>query len=437
MSRRNTVRVLSFSLSIALVCLIFGFKTQKENERYALYIENSYSYMLDELNTASNNIATILNKARFVTTKPQINAMAAKLLTEAEISKNSLAQLPVAGQLSSLNRFFSQVGNYALAVSKSENDVITEEQSRNIETLSAISVKVSDILNRSRENFNNLEYWASELKNQVEDVIDTNNLSSTLTELEDEFNDYPTLIYDGPYSDHILEKEPILINEMSEVSETEAFDTALKWTKTENLDFAGITDGKIATFDFLGNDISVSVTKKGGLVLNFRKFRPIEDIVLNYEQAVLKADAYLEAMGMRNLTETYFFESDGVCTINYAFLDGKTVCYTDLIKIGVAMDNGEIVFYEAAGYISNHKDRAFQTPEITEEEAGTLISSKLAVNNVQLALIPTDSVEEKRCYEFSCVSNDNQEVLVYINTAALVEEEILILQKSDGGILVN
>ncbi len=437
MSRRNTVRLLSFSLSVALVCLIFGFKTQKENERYTLYIENSFSYMLDELNTASNNIATILNKARFVTTKPQINTMAAKLLTEAEISKNSLAQLPVAGQLSSLNRFFSQVGNYALAVSQSENDVITEEQSRNIETLSAISVKVSDILNRSRDNFNDLEYWARELKNQVEDAVDTNNLSSTLTELEDEFKDYPTLIYDGPYSDHILEKEPILIKEMAEVSKTEARDTAFKWTKTENLDFAGTTDGKIATFDFLGNDISVSVTQKGGVVLNFRKFRQIDDIVLNYEQAVLKADAYLEAMGMRNLVETYFFESDGVCTINYAFLDGKTVCYTDLIKVGVAMDNGEIVFYESAGYISNHKDRAFIAPKITEEEARGLVSPKLTVNNVKLALIPTDSIEEKRCYEFSCISDDNQEVLVYINTAALVEEEILILQKSDGGILVN
>lgn len=437
MSRRNAVRVLSFSLSIALVCLVFGFKTQKENERYVLHIENGYSYMLDELNTASNNIAIILNKARFATTKPQINAMAAKLLTEAEISKNSLAQLPVAGQLSSLNRFFSQVGNYALAVSQSENDVITEEQSRNIETLRAVSVKVSDILSRSRENFNNLEYWASELKPQVEDAVDENNLNSALTELEDEFKDYPTLIYDGPYSDHILEKEPTLIKDLLEVTKEDAFNTAVKWSGREDLEFAGTTDGKIVTLDFLSDNTSVSITKKGGVVLNFRKMRLINDIILNFDQALLKANAYLESVGLTNLKETYFFESDGVCTINFAFLDGKTICYTDLVKVGVAMDNGEIVFYEAGGYISNHKDRAFQTPEITEEEARSLISSKLTVNNTRLALIPTDSVEEKRCYEFSCISDDNQEVLVYINTAALVEEEILILQKSDGGILVN
>ncbi len=437
MSRRNAVRVVSFSLSVALACLVFGFKTKKENKRYILQIENSYSYMLDELNTASNNIATILNKARFVTTKPQINAMASKLLTEAEVSKNSLAQLPVAGQLSSLNRFFSQVGNYAMWVSQNESEIITEEESNNLEVLSDISVKVSEILNSSRENFNNLEYWASQLGPQVENAVSENDLNSSLAQLEDEFKDYPTLIYDGPYSDHILEKEPALIKDMSNVSKEQALVTAVKWTGESDLDFAGTTDGKIPTFDFLGADVSVSVTQKGGLVLYFRKTRQISDMLLNYDQALLKANSYLESMGMTGLKETYYFEADGVCTVNFAFVDGKTLCYTDLIKVGIAMDDGEIVSYEAGGYIANHRDRAFETPKITEEEARGLISSKLTVKNVSLALIPTDSVEEKRCYEFACVSGDNQEILVYINTADLIEEEILILQKSDGGVLVK
>ena len=101
------------------------------------------------------------------------------------------------------------------------------------------------------------------------------------------------------------------------------------------------------------------------------------------------------------------------------------------------MESGDIVFYEAGGYIANHKERAFEVPQITEEEAASIISPKLSVNSIQLALIPTDSIEEIRCYEFACTSADGQEVLVYINTATLSEEDILILQKSDGGILVK
>ncbi len=440
MSRRNAVRTVSFSLCIALFCLISVFKVNQENRRYILQIENNYSYLLDELNTATNNIALLLNKARFVTTKEQIGSMASSLLTEAEISKSSLSQLPVSGQLTTLNRFFSQVGNYAASVSNDLDDgKLTTGNTANIELLSDIGRRVAKALNSSRESYNNLEYWASELENELKDSVDNETLSFSLGELENELDDYPTLIFDGPYSDHILEKEPAMLIDTAFIPQEEALKTAAIWSGTspEELELVGKTEGKIATLDFWSTDVCVSITQKGGYVLYFRKNTTPQEIILNYEQALLKANAFLDKVGMRSLTATYYFESDGVCTINFAYKDGKTVCYTDLIKVGVSMESGDIVFYEAGGYISNHKERAFPVPQITESEAASIISSKLTVNNVQLALIPTDNVEERRCYEFACTSADGQEVLVYINTATLSEEEILILQKSDGGILVK
>ena len=230
-----------------------------------------------------------------------------------------------------------------------------------------------------------------------------------------------------------------MLKDAATVERQEALKTAAKWSKASlpNLEFAGETAGKIETYDFLGEGITVSITKKGGYVLYFRKENEVKDMILSNEQARLKANAYLSDMGISGMQETYYFEADGVCTVNFAFLDGKTLCYTDLIKVGVAMDTGDIVFYEAGGYITNHKERAFLTVKYTEEQAQALISPKLTVDSVRLALIPTDAVEETRCYEFACISGDNQEILVYINTADLSEEEILILRKSDGGVLVK
>lgn len=438
MSRRNAVRTVSFSLSVALVCLGFFYKTNKENKAYILNIENTYSYMLDELNTATGNIATILNKTRFVTTKPQINRMASKLLTEAEVSKSTLAQLPVAERLSSLNLFFSQVGNYAYSLSERiDEEGLLPQDTANIEKLSEISQNVAELLNSSRDNYNNLEYWAATLDREISQTVEEKGLSVSLTELEDEFKDYPTLIYDGPYSDHILNKESVLLKESAEISRDEALKNAVKYSSTGDIEFAGESQGKIPTLDFISAGLNIGITKQGGYLLYLRKEREIADVLLSYEQSLLKAKAYLESIGMRDLKETYYSSYGGVCVINFAFLDGKTICYTDLVKVGVAEDNGEIVFYEAGGYLANHKARAFATPQITEEEAESIISSKLQINEVRLALIPTDSEEEKRCYEFSCTSADSQEVLVYINTAALKEEEILILQKGDGQILVK
>lgn len=438
MSRRNAVRTVSFSLSVALVFLGLFYQADKKNKAYVLNIENTYSYMLDELNTSVGNIATILNKTRFLTTKSQLNKMAAKLLTEAEISKSTLAQLPIANSLSSLNLFFSQVGNYAFSLSENLSEKGLDSQDiANIEKLSEISKRVEEIMSKSHGNFNNLEYWATTLDNEISQTVEENGLDISLTELEDEFKDYPTLIYDGPYSDHILNKESTLLKNESEVTKDQALKNAVEFSNIKDLAFAGVSNGEIPTFDFMGTDITVSLTKQGGFLLYLRREREIGDILLSYEQSLLKAKSYLESIGMRNLKETYYSSYGGVCVINFAHLDGKTICYTDLIKVGVAEDNGEIVFYEAGGYIVNHKPRAFETPQITEEEAMSIISPKLQVDGVQLALIPTDNLEEQRCYEFSCTSADLQEVLVYINTAVLKEEEILILQKDDGQTLVK
>jgi hypothetical protein len=104
--------------------------------------------------------------------------------------------------------------------------------------------------------------------------------------------------------------------------------------------------------------------------------------------------------------------------------------------VGVAMDNGEIVLYEAAGYISNNRDRAFITPEYSSEQAKEVLNKALKVTGVGIALIPT-AADEVRCYEFACTASDGKEILVYINVSSLKEEEILILLKSDGGTLVK
>ena len=85
----------------------FSIKTELQNRRYRLELENSYSRSLDDFNASINNIALTLDKARFVTTPKQLSSLAAKLLTEAELSKTALSQLPAAEELTVLNRFLS------------------------------------------------------------------------------------------------------------------------------------------------------------------------------------------------------------------------------------------------------------------------------------------------------------------------------------------
>ncbi len=441
MKIRNAVRLASFLSALLVVALGFIIKSEQKNNKYKLAIENSYSKSLDDFNTAINNISNTLNKVRFVNSQKQISQMSAKLLTEAELSKSALAQLPQANELATLNRFLSQVGNYAMSVSKSliSGDNLNADHITAIEKLSDTANKICEAVSGTQITFNNLDYWATELENKIEDFANQDTLATALGEIDQELSDMPTLIYDGPYSDHILEKEPEMIKNAQEVTAEEALKVAALVAKCEESDLVadGYVEGSIPSYRFSNDTTTVTVSKNGGYPVNMRKQTETGNTSLSYSQAREKAKRYLSYINMNGFLETYYFSSEGVCTVNFAFLDGETVCYTDLVKVGVAMDSGEIVFFEASGYLSNHKARAFSSPAHSIEEAEKLISNNLTVKSTSLALIPTTGGNEVRCYEFACVSNDDQEVLIYINTSTLEEEDILILLKTDGGTLVK
>ena len=101
------------------------------------------------------------------------------------------------------------------------------------------------------------------------------------------------------------------------------------------------------------------------------------------------------------------------------------------------MDSGEIMLLETSGYLSNHTDRAFESPAVTIEKAAEKVNKKLKIRKTELTLIPTDAGGEVRCYEFLCETEDGQEILIYINAVTGEEERILILLKSDGGTLAK
>ena len=222
MNRRNTVRVIAFSVALSLIFAGFAFKRRSELKSYRLQIQNGYSRSLEELLSGVNNISLILKKAEYTTSAKQLSNMAVQLLTEAENAKNALSRLPSgSGELTTLNRFLSQVGNYAMSVSKSLVDgAENTEYAENIKQLKSTAEKISDAIGEADITYGTADKWAAELDRKIGESVPQESLAGALGSLEESLSDYPTLVYDGPYSDHILEKEPEMIKNADEVSES-------------------------------------------------------------------------------------------------------------------------------------------------------------------------------------------------------------------------
>lgn len=440
MKKRTFIRTVSFLCAAFLVASGMYVKEMFKTRKYRQIIENNYAGAFDELSSNLNDISTNLIKISYVSAPKQMATYASEIYSQAQLAKGALYKLPTGeNELSTVYKFLSQVGNYTLSVSKdviSGKDV-TDKQRDELKSLSSAAKVITDVIEQSDIDYNNPEYWVNEIEGKIEDTLSEKNLGSSLGELESNLSDYPTLIYDGPYSDHILNKTPIMTESAVEISKEKALEVARKAAGKGKLAYTGMQNGKIDCYRFADDNATVTVSKKGGYVVYMRKSRNVGDNNTSYGKMLSKAQNYLEELGFENMVDTYYFTDSGICVINFAYLDGQTICYTDLIKVGVAVDNGEIMLIETGGYLTNHTLRAFESIETSPEAAEEVISKLLDVGGVSVALIPTDGGGEVRCYEFACKNEDGGDIMVYVNVKTLEVEQIFILLKTDGGTLVK
>ncbi len=162
--------------------------------------------------------------------------------------------------------------------------------------------------------------------------------------------------------------------------------------------------------------------------------RDVTAEILSNEEADNKGKEYLEKRGYTNMKETYYLKQEGIMTINYAYVQDGVVMYPDLIKVKVALDNGDILGVETTGYLNNHTVRDISNIKITKEEAKKTLNSQLNIESEGMAVIPTEWQTEILCYEFKGKVDDT-EFLVYINAENGREEDILVIKDTPNGIL--
>lgn len=443
--KRLWVRATSFLTALVLVLGIYAIRNYTQAESYRLQVEHNYQRSLSDLNDYVNNIRASLNKGIYANTPPMISNLANNLWRESAGAKSSMGQLPVSElQLENTYKFLSQVGEYALCLSKktTNGETMTMQEHEQLIQLSQLSQGLSDHITQMRSQLDDgtLQLNTTQAAIQANSKgMEMSSLSDGMTDAEESMVDYPTLIYDGPFSDHIMNRTPKRTQGEAEVGREEARAKAAGFLGVDagQIVDAGDEDGTMPSYGFMHGDVSISITKQGGLLCYFINPRYAGEIVMTQEEAVKTAQSYLEKNGIRNMKDSYYMTSDGICVVNFAYMQDDVILYPDLIKVGVALDTGEIVSFDARGYLVNHTQRDLPSPKYSFENAKAVVSPYLAILDYRKALIPMPSGSEELCYEFHCKSSSGDEVLVYVNTQTCMESQILLLLYTDGGILTK
>ncbi len=442
-SRRGKIRVRLYASVLILVLFsAFVINAQKASE-LSRQLNADAERSLSTLEACMSSINTNLTKGLYANTTPMLSSMAISLTRDAASAKNSLSALPLSDtQLDNMLKFLSQVGAFVSTLDRklSLGEPITSEERNQLKQLIDVSQKLLSELDTITQGVEDGSVSFKQAGNTLQKSTDQSvQIGSAFGDAEQTLTDYPTLIYDGPFSDHILNQTPKTLEGKSDISKEKALEIASDFIGVDKstLRFDSETNGVIETYNFFVDSINISVCKKGGAVLYLLGSSNAGESVITPEQAVENAKNFLSAKGYENMKESYYSTQDGICTVNFAYENEGVICYPDLIKLSVSLETGNIISFDARGYIMNHTDRPPVQSKISADEAKMSVSDYLTVMSSRLAVIPTDYKTEKAAYEFHCKTPDEQEVLVYIDVLTAKEDDILLLLYSDGGILTK
>ena len=445
-SRRASVRVISFTAAAVLALGGWALQSRQQAALYRRQLEYSYLRSLQQLASSMSSISADLEKGSYAGTAPQLSTISTRLWREAGTAKTALTALPVGeSHLDSTNLFLSQVGDYAMALSRktAAGQELTDEEQQNLVTLLDHAKKLEEQVSRLEQSASSGELDASAIaaryiaqQNSGDGGQEAQGFEQdSYAEMEEGFEGYPRLIYDGPFSTHLTDREPAMLERLSNVSREAARNKAATAAGLElsKVSFDQDEHSNIPSYCFSGGDCTIGVTKQGGFVTYMINSRETNGQNLSVEQAEQSAKAYLRTLSYYNMESSYHEITNGICIFNFAYMQDDVTCYTDLIKVGVALDDGGVVLLDARGYLTNHQDRLLPAPSLTAAEAAGSVSGALEIQSSRMALIPSPGQNGVLCYEFSCIGREDQPVLVYVNARTGAEEQILMLIISEAG----
>lgn len=433
------------TLIIAIIALfIWGFFTSKKANALEISNENQYNRAFHELVGYVDDIDTLLSKAQLTKSPAQLAKFSGDIFRQSAEAKSCLGQLPTSEvQLDNTSKFLSQAGDYTYVLSQSmiNGEEISQEEYDNLASLNEYCTNLKNTLGDIQSQIYSGEIRISDDKAKSRGTVAdaANGITQNLENVEKTFEEYPSLIYDGPFSEHIENRESVMLKNSSDISQEDALNKAEEFLNTNGLIFESLSDNtQIQSYTFTkdseNGQISISITKKGGYVLSYLNSKAIDGENIDIDTAIQKASQFLQEKGFYSMQNSYYEKNGSVATINFAYVQDNVTCYSDLIKVRVALDTGDIVGMESKGYLMNHTERNLTAPTLTMEEAKSKISTGLEVSGTKTALIPKDSMREVLCYEFKGVFNDKN-FIVYVNADTGREEEIFLLIESEEGIL--
>ena len=415
--------------------------TENQAKDYSVQLENVYQRNYYELVDGVNNADMQVSKILASNSETYRAKLLSDLSQTAKQMQSNIAELPLESEnLVDCVRFINQLSGYTKILDEklAKGGQLSDEDLKTLEDIHQTLTEMKVFLNKFSSNMQE-GYSVVEASQRTDGQL--SEFANSFSQVKSNSTDYPTMIYDGPFSDSVVNQQVKGLSG-NQITRDQAYQKIDKTFKNvSSIKNEGETNGKFETYNFSikttdSQFMSVQVSKIGGHILTISGNVKNAEKNISFDQAEKIALDFAKENGIEQPKVVWSQELDSQTYLNIAPVQNGVILYPDLIKVKVDMTFGDIIGYDAVTYFTNHTDRALPGAKISKESARDKIESSFKIEKERLVLAPLDYNREELCFEFECL-RDGATYYIYINAETGEEENVLkVVETTDGSKLM-
>ena len=443
---RKSHKIVILSLSILLTgglvfCAVSWANSVNALGEYRNQLNYVYRQNFYELTDNINQIETNLGKVSVSTSNSDLSRYMSNIANASSSAQSNITQLPIDHRtIDNTITFINQLNGYiyTLQTKLSTGTSLSLDDLDQLESLHSSSEEIKYELNKLSVLISSEDY---DIIDNIQDPnITSNQFSDSWNGLNNNTIEYPTLIYDGPFSDSTTNKTILGLSE-KEVSETQARETLSKIFKDYDIQYDGEVKGAkfdVYNFTLTKDDIIyyAQVSKRDGILLQLNSNVESNSQDISLTKAELLATDFAKSLGFDNMKAVWSTTSNNFAYINLTAVQDDVILYPDLIKVKISSETGLVVGWEAKSWAYNHIVRDNLNPSIDLAKAAMSVSTNMDIRSTRLCVIPGNYVGEILAYEFMCAYN-GATYYIYIDATTGTQCNVLkVIPTDDGNLLM-
>lgn len=427
MKRWISITVLSIALAFTGY---WGYQQFTEKELLMVQAENNYQRSFHDLtyhvDLLHDKIGTTLALKTKNTLSPQmLDIWQLTAQAQSDVSQLPLGLLP----FTKTETFLADIGEftYHVAIRDLDNEPLNEEE---IDRLAQLYDSANEIRKELRtvqhKVFSDQLKWVEvELALANNDRETPNHIIDSFTAVEDFTTGFDQSHFDNLSADFPSQQERFQFVSGDPINEADVKKLIIRqFDLSEDLDIDLQKSGEGAKLDTYSGSFShedqhgyIELAEKGGHVLSYMINRELGDGTISLHDAEREAALLLKEQGFEDVKRLRSSQYDETGIFQYAVTNDDIWIYPDQITVKVALDNGDIIAFNATDYYRNHYERKFEEPKLSLDEAKEYVNESLNIEDQHLAIIEDKAGTEVLTYAFfGTLNHDTYQIFIDANT---------------------